>query len=129
MGGPSSSRVRLSFISRLQPAGAAGAKGEWCGIQTVLQGNCLHRMSEGQWRKGKGDGMRQEEVSCTYSRPLHSPRRQGCPGQAPRATQEGQVSSFAPQAQCPSSPFLGGRGQEDLLPWIQFHPQSVSEFD
>lgn len=38
------------------------------------------------------------------------------------------MSSFALQAQCPSSPFLGDRCQEDLVQWIQFHLQSVSEF-
>lgn len=38
------------------------------------------------------------------------------------------MSSFALQAQCPGSPFLGGRCQEDLVQRIQFHLQSVSEF-
>lgn len=87
-------------------------------------------MLDGQGRKGQGDQINQEEVCRTYSQLQRSPQRRGCPGRDPRSTQEEvQVSSFSRRAQCPSSPFLGVRGLEDLLQWIQFHPQSVFELD
>lgn len=87
-------------------------------------------MLEGQGRKGKGDQIHQGVLRHTYSQLQCSPRRQGCPGQAPRSTQEEvPVSSFSRQARCPSSPFQGVRCLEDLLRWIQFHPQSVFELD
>lgn len=124
---------KTRFISGLQPARAAGRRGEWCGMQThssaAVSPGC-RRMLEGEGREARETSYPRKRCAHTYSQQQCSPRRQGCPGQAPRSTQEeGRVSSFSRQAGRPSSPFLGVRCLEDLLQWIQFHPQSVFELD
>ena len=70
------------------------------------------------------------KVKSTYCQWPCSPRRWGCPGQAPQATgAETLISSCAQQVLCLSlnSPFRGIKYLEDLLQWFHFHSQSQSE--